>query len=68
MNEGDDKGYKVFYYAGKSDEPILTIREQINYSNIYVVKFNGLGATGRSVKRVTAISIIMLVPLYEIPN
>ncbi|WDZ55554.1 hypothetical protein [Paenibacillus polymyxa] len=25
-------GYKVFYYAGKSDEPTLTIREQINYS------------------------------------
>lgn len=50
-------GYKVFYYAGKSDEPTLTIREQINYSNIYVVKFNGLGTTGRSVKRVTAIAM-----------
>ncbi|MDP9675291.1 hypothetical protein J2W97_001274 [Paenibacillus jamilae] len=53
---GGDKinGYKVYYY---STDSTLTIREQINYSDIYVVRFNGLGSTGRSVKRLTAIAM-----------
>ncbi|MDR0267716.1 hypothetical protein [Paenibacillus sp.] len=61
FNGGDTiSGYKVYYYANKVDpvtkqtEP-LTIREQINYTDIYVVNF-GLATTGRSVKRVTAMA------------
>lgn len=47
-------GYKVYYYTTDST---LTIREQINYSDIYVVRINGKGSAGRSVKRVTAIAM-----------
>ncbi|NGM84102.1 hypothetical protein G5B47_16915 [Paenibacillus sp. 7124] len=55
FNNGDTvNGYKVYYYTTDST---LTIREQINYSDIYVVRFNGLGSSGRSVKRVTAIAM-----------
>ncbi|WP_310830783.1 hypothetical protein [Paenibacillus pedocola] len=54
-NGGDTiSGYKVYYY---STDSTLTIREQINFSDIYVVKFPNLGSTGRSVKRVTAIAM-----------
>lgn len=53
---GGDKvnGYKVYYYTTDSS---LTIREQINYSDIYVVTFNGVSSQGLAVKRVTAIAM-----------
>ncbi|MEJ3719221.1 hypothetical protein WGM54_14465 [Paenibacillus polymyxa] len=55
FNGGDKiNGYKVYYY---STDKTLTIREQINYQNIYVIRFDGLGSTGRSVKRLTAIGM-----------
>lgn len=47
-------GYKVYYY---STDNTLTIREQINYSDIYVVRFSGKSSVGRSVKRLTAIAM-----------
>jgi len=54
-NGGDTiNGYKVYYYSTDAD---LTIREQINYTDIYNVTFTGLGSTGRSVKRVTTLAM-----------
>lgn len=47
-------GYKVYYY---STDKNLTIREQINYSDVYIVTFLGQPSTGRSVKRVTALAM-----------
>ncbi|QWU17207.1 hypothetical protein SAMN04487895_12515 [Paenibacillus sophorae] len=47
-------GYKVYYHTYDS---VLTITYQINYSTIYVVKFNGYNSLNKSVKRVTAIAM-----------
>ncbi|MFD1884559.1 hypothetical protein [Paenibacillus wenxiniae] len=54
VNGATVSGYKVYYY---STDSTLTIREQINYSDIYVVRFTGKTSVGRSVKRLTAIAM-----------